>query len=879
MAADDDATAHGPATGAGSAPEALRRVARAEPGRVAVCVTGSDGPELTTYAELDRAVDRLAQALAAELGPPVHGAHRVAVRLHGPLEVVVATLALERAALAVVPVDPSAPIERVEAILADVEAALLLSDVPGDADEVGRRVEHPLGLGVEPVAGLPAAQPSPDALAAVMFTSGSTGTPKGIVVPHAQRQAFARWVDRFWALPDGARVGTLSVGTVGFYEALVRGTVMCGGTLHAYPVRRLGLGALAPWLLEHRIQALPLVPTLLRALVPALPPGLRFPDLTTVVLGAEAPTWEDVRLLRTVLPPGATVYNLYGTTETGSVAGLALPGDAPLGEGRLPAGRAIDGCRIEITGEDGTVLPAGVRGEVTVVTAYGGTGYWNRPEQTRAVWRARPDGTVGCRTGDAGTLGADGVLQCHGRMDHVVKIAGNRVELGEVESALQAADGVAGAAAVGRPDAEGDVRLHAFVTAAADAVLHPAALRGRLARRLPGYMLPDSITILDELPGLPGGKVDRSALPEPALRRERPAAAASSQLEAALVAVWQEVLGREVGADDDFFDLGGDSLRAARAFALMKARLGYDRPISLLLDAPTVALLAAALEAGVDGWEPLVPVRVAGEKPPVFLVHGGGGNVLFARRLAQGLPDGHPVYAFQAPTLSGRASEERTLEELAARYVAEARRCAPDGPYLLFGYSLGGVIAFEMALQLQAAGAQVGLLAMGDSDLPAVAPAPSIPLARRAADRLGELRGLPPQQALRRAARLPGNQARNLPAALRLRGLRRQWREQLAQVAPGAPVDVEFRVAWSLQESGRLLAAYAPARAFDGSVVMVSASESRRDHAGEWAPYVTGKVHVEQVDGRHESLLQGERIDAVAAALAAALGRVGALRS
>ncbi|NHC13589.1 non-ribosomal peptide synthetase [Motilibacter deserti] len=887
MAGEDDrpgperADGAGPADGARAADEALRVVARAVPDRVAVDVTGGQSPERTTYAELDALVGRLAQALVDELGP---APRPVAVRLQGPLAICVVTLGLERAGMPVVPVDPTAPLERVETILADVDAPILLSDVPGDAEAVSRRVEDPLAFAAGPHPGACSSPaPAPDALAAVMFTSGSTGVPKGIVVTQAQRQAFARWVARFWRLPDGARVGMLSAGTVGFYEAVVRGVVMCGGTLHAYPVRRLGLGGLVPWLLAERIQAVPMVPTLLRALVPALPPGLVLADLKAVVLGAEAPTWEDVRMLRTVLPPDATVYNMYGTTETGTVAGLAVPGDEPLGEGRLPAGRAIDGCRIEIVDEDGAPLPAGERGEVTVVTAFGGTGYWNRPEQTRTVWRRRPDGTVACRTGDAGTLGADGVLQCHGRMDSVVKISGNRVDLGEIETALQQLDGVAAAAAVGRPDEAGTVRLEAFVAPTGSTPLVPHVLRSRLARRLPAYMLSDTVVVLPELPRLPGGKVDRRGLPERSAARmlEQPATAASTELEAALVAIWQDVLGlREVGVDDDFFDLGGDSLRAARAFSLMKQRLGYDRPISLLIEAPTVAGLADVLRSGVQGWEPLVPVRVGGGRPPLFLVHGGGGNVLFARRLAAGLPDDQPVYAFQAPTLHGGASDEQTLEELAARYVAEARRCFPDGPYLLFGYSLGGVIAYEMAVQLQQAGAAVRLLAMGDSDAPAGAPpAAAVPLARRAADRLGELRALPPAQRLRRVARLTGNQARNVPVALRMRSLQRQWREQLDAVVDGSPVDVEFRTAWSMQESGRLAAAYRPARRFAGSILMVRAADSSyRDPEQAWAPFVTGQVRVASVDGRHENLLQGARIDEVARLLAAELESAGAVR-
>ncbi len=242
------------------------------------------------------------------------------------------------------------------------------------------------------------------------------------------------------------------------------------------------------------------------------------------------------------------------------------------------------------------------------------------------------------------------MLEHLGRLDHLVKISGNRVELGEVENALARLDGVAAAAASTYVDETDSTRLTACVMPNAGAVLDPRLLRAALSRRLPGYMIPDHIALVDAVPQLPGGKIDRARVAE--LRSTDPGGAsgqgpARTALERSLVTIWRDVLGvEEVGVDDDFFELGGDSIRAARLFVELERQCGIDRPMSLLADAPTIASLALAL-ADDSVWKSLLAVQTNGTKPPLFVVHDGIGSLFYARGLTAELGPDQPIYGIR----------------------------------------------------------------------------------------------------------------------------------------------------------------------------------------------------------------------------------------
>ncbi|HBL31155.1 MAG TPA: non-ribosomal peptide synthetase, partial [Acidobacteria bacterium] len=313
---------------------------------------------------------------------------------------------------------------------------------------------------------------------------------------------------------------------------------------------------------------------------------------------------------------------------------------------------------------------------------------------------------------------ADLDLEFLGRRDHQVKIRGVRVELAEVQSVLRERDGILDAAVIDREDSEGGKFLCAYYVAAEE--VSPSALREHCAARLPEAMVPSTFLRLDELPRTLTGKIDRAALPAPGDAREQaPRVPPRNPLERQLVQIWEEVLNvRPLGVTESFFDMGGHSLLAVRLLARIQRALGVSLPLATLLQAKTVEQLAVVLQEETRKLSPLVEIH-AGDpgRRRLFLVHPIGGTVLSYRNLANHLDPGQPVFALQDPYLEVEGGENvvLSLEEMAAEYLDAIRSVQPRGPYLLGGWSFGGIVAFEMAQQLRAAGEAVDLLALVDT--------------------------------------------------------------------------------------------------------------------------------------------------------------------
>src|SRR6185295_7366109 len=311
------------------------------------------------------------------------------------------------------------------------------------------------------------------------------------------------------------------------------------------------------------------------------------------------------------------------------------------------------------------------------------------------------------------------------RLDHQVKMRGVRIELGEIELALQALPGVREAVVIVREDTPGDARLVAYLTGDA-AQSEVTTLRARLRERLPEAMVPAVFVPLPALPLLPSGKVDRKALPAPDRGPAPGYMAPRNPAEEILAEIWQEVLGLErVGAHDNFFELGGHSLLAVLLMARIEKRFGKSLSLATLFAAPTVESLAALLsrsDGHQQGRSPLVAIQPQGDRPPFFCVHPVGGNVLCYLDLARHLPPDQPFYALQSPEPGG--DQPASIEEMAALYLSELRRIQPEGPYRLGGWSMGGLIAFEMARQLESAGQELDLVVLIDTPPPAAQPGP-----------------------------------------------------------------------------------------------------------------------------------------------------------
>ncbi|GAA5051242.1 amino acid adenylation domain-containing protein [Thermocatellispora tengchongensis] len=569
----------------------------------AVAVSGPEGG--LTYAELLERVDRLSATLRRLGVRP--GAH-IGLCLRRNPGMVVALLAVWAAGGAYVPLDPAFPAERLRLMREDAAADLVLTQ-PGVDRRLLDGVPRVLTIledgtvpGADPAAEPPATGVSPAALAYLIYTSGSTGRPKGVAVPHG---AVGNLIESFASLLGPAEQDRwLAVTTLSFdisvLELLL--PLACGAQVVIAPtstvadgtaLRELAIGATI-------MQATPQTWRLL------LEAGGVPETITTRLCGGEALPRD---LADALLADGARLWNVYGPTETTvwSSAGLVAPAPAPVDLGE-PIGRT----RLYVLDADGDPVPAGKTGELHIGGAGLARGYHGLPAMTAD--RFRPDpfaGVPGARmyaTGDLVRADSEGRLEYLGRGDQQVKIQGHRIELGEIEAVLRAAAGVRQAAVGVHPGADGLPRLIAYVVPADDATVIWPMLRARLRARLPGYMIPAGLVVLDRLPLTPNGKLDRAALPPPDRAAARAVAyrAAETPVEKELAAIWAEVLGlgEPVGVDDDFFDLGGHSLTATKILARMRARMSVSLPLAALFEHPTVAGLAQRLahrdERGLD---------------------------------------------------------------------------------------------------------------------------------------------------------------------------------------------------------------------------------------------------------------------------------------
>jgi amino acid adenylation domain-containing protein len=618
--------------------------------------------EVLSYAELNARADRLARQLRGlGVGPEA----RAAVSLERSPELVTAFLAVWKAGGAVVPIDPAYPRERIEFLLADSGAVVLVSD---DA--------LPEGLETGAPAGGTAADPRN--LAYVLYTSGSTGRPKGVAVEHGSAAAHLREVIRTYGLGPGER--SLFFASPSFDVALEQ---ILAGLLAGATVVLRGPDLWEPADLTRRIAELGLtfvnLPTAYwsrwvreSADLTAAPASLRM-----VLVGGEEMPAESARLWRSSALRTVRLVNGYGPTETVITATLQDIGDPS--SGPVSIGRPLPGRSAHVLDGDGNLLPVGARGEL----ALGGVlarGYLGAPDRTAERFVPDPfsvePGARLYRTGDLVRRRGDGELEFLGRIDGQVKVRGFRVEIGEIEAALRTHPGVREAAVAAVPDAAGSSRLAAWVAPVPGEAPDSSGLRAFLAERLPAFMIPAAWTLLAELPLTPHGKIDRRALPRPSLVFAASAVegwvAPRNAVEEALAGVWAEVLDVErVGAYDDFFHLGGHSLLATQLAARARALFGVELPLSELFEAPTLAGMAERIEAARATGEEVLPPVVRRPRPD------GVAPLSFAQQrlwfLHQLDPESPAYNVPGALRLSGPLlpeALERALGEIMARHEA-----------------------------------------------------------------------------------------------------------------------------------------------------------------------------------------------------------------
>jgi amino acid adenylation domain-containing protein len=521
-----------------------------------------------SYGELNRAANRLARAVLAACP----GVQPVVAGVFPPGERgIIALLAVLKTGKIYLPLDASAPAARLCGILTEAQAALLLSDGEHalsdeppcpilNIREAEKQSDDNLGLKI-----------AAEAPACIIYTSGSTGRPKGVVHLHRNLLHNVRNHTEGYGITEKDRI--LPNGLADLLTAL-----MNGASLFPFSWKADGLLALKERLLEDRITIWTAVPTTLRRFAGALSGEERFPHLRLIKLSGETIYSHDVELCRKYFSKSCVLRPALAMTEAGMVCAHFIRAETEVAEGVVPVGYPVGGKEILFLGEDGRSADDGAVGEIAIRSRFLPAGYWRRPDLTAARFLTDPEG--GDRriylTGDLGRRRPDGLIEHLGRRDSQVKIRGNRVDLTEVEAALQGLEGVSQAAVLALPDGDGQTALFGYFTASRE--LSPTLLRRQLRRRLPDCMIPAGLLGLDQMPLLPNGKVDRRALaqtvPEP-MEEPTPTDPPRTAMEQALARVWCELLGlRAVGRGDNFFDLSGNSLLAIEVAARMEKLTG-----------------------------------------------------------------------------------------------------------------------------------------------------------------------------------------------------------------------------------------------------------------------------------------------------------------
>jgi amino acid adenylation domain-containing protein len=682
-----------------------------------------------SYAELNVRANRLAHLLIADgIGPE----EIVAVALPRSLELIVAMLAVLKAGATYLPLDPDYPAERIRYVLADAKPAFVLT--------VAETLTQPAGAGNGEAPWLVLDQASTRAVvdrypdhdptdadrmqpldrlhpAYIIYTSGSTGIPKGVVVSHASlSNLLCAMRSRFNLGPEDRMLAmttvAFDVSVEDFFGPLTAGATMIltrpGG--HQDPVY------LAELVRAQRVSTAQFVPSMLELFL--LEPATAEAGLTRAWSGGEVLSQElqDAFFARL---PGASLINCYGPTEAG--VDVTYWECRAGRQGTPPIGKPSANTRVYVLDDRLGFVPVGVAGELYVAGAGVARGYLGRPDLTSERFVAcpfEPSGSRMYRTGDLVRWREDGQLLFVARVDDQVKLRGFRIELGEVQSAVTGCPGVAQAAVIIREDRIGDRRLVTYVVSNQGEAVKPGEVRTLLAVRLPDYMVPAAVVVLDCLPLTPNGKLDRKALPAPEAVLEENGRAPRTPQEEILCGLFAEVLGvAGVGIDDNFFDLGGHSLLATRLVSRIRRLLGAELPVRALFEAPTVGGLTGWLDVGdrVTSVPILLPIRSTGTRAPLFCVHPGSGLSWCYAGLATSLPPDRPIYGLQARGIAVSEDLPENIDEMAADYLEQILSIQPTGPYHLLGWSLGGLVAHTMATQLQDRGAEVALLAVLDS--------------------------------------------------------------------------------------------------------------------------------------------------------------------
>ena len=689
------------------------------------------GQELT-YDALNQRANQLACYLQA-LG--VQPDELIAISMNRCMEMVICFLGVMKAGAAYVPIDPDYPRERRSYQLQDaaVRFILIQQHLVEFLPEHNARVICP-DTNWHEIAPYSTENLSrmtdPEHLAYVIYTSGSTGYPKGVMIAHRSMVHHSKAIAQTFNLGSGDRVlqfSSMSFDTIiaEVFPSLVSGATIVLRTEDCISSTRQFL----EFIEQERITILHLPTAFWHGLVSGLS-LLRVPmspDLRLVAVGGEKASRAVYGEWRQLVGQYPRWLNAYGPTENTVTATIFDPiaEDYDLSsKADIPIGRPLPNSQIYILDENLNLVPDGDIGELYIAGPGLARGYLNLAERTASNFVANPYSDRPYdklyRTGDTARYLPNGTLEFIGRIDFQVKIRGFRIELLEIETYLEQYPSVQQGIVLAREDVPGEKRLVAYIIPKHGQPIQVSALRSFLQTKLPAYMIPAAFVVMESFPMTPNGKVDRRGFPEPQvvdLFQYGEVVLPADVLETQLLHIWEQVLNiKPIGTADNFMDLGGTSLLAARLADKIDEKFQQSLPLSIIFQAPTIKQLADILRQGHIPSQSLslVEIQPKGSVPPLFLFEG----VSIYYPLIPYLGRERPIYALISLVKDRMNGPLNQVEAIADYYINELVKVQPEGPYYLAGLSFGGIVAFEVAQKLAAKGQEIGLLVMFDSILP-----------------------------------------------------------------------------------------------------------------------------------------------------------------
>ncbi len=684
-----------------------------------------------TYRELDGKANNVARSL---LNTGVKPGSFIGVFLKRSSQVIIAILGILKAGCAYVPLDPEYPVERLKYIIDDAFLSVILTQhlfqerlsfcssslvfMDGDQGQPSTSMSF---------CPFPASGSGDPAY--VIYTSGTTGKPKGVCCHH--KGAINLLDDMQGRHSLGPKDRCCWWASLNFDASVLEifSSLLSGAALVIVPDHvRIDAPSLMDWLHDNHITSAFLPPMMISDFQQWVEKNPDKSELRCLVTGVESISH---KLMLNILSavPQLKIINAYGPTETAVCATFYTVDPASTEYENTPVGKPLQNVHIHLLSEEGDEVAQGEIGEICIGGIGVSRGYLNQPELNERLFVADP-----CcqdkecrmyRSGDLAYALADGNLVFAGRKDFQIKYLGYRIELGEIETVLRRHPNICEAVVMLREDQPGLKRLVAYVVCNKAFSVNTDELQSFMLQTLPVYMIPSAFVFLNKIPMTSNGKTDRNALPSPHRIFEKKSSYVPPRdhIEKMLVEIWEEVLGvHPIGIKEDFFLLGGHSLLAVRLLLRIQEKITSKITLSALFQALTIEELAHRIRE--DSWRKNISSMVCLQPgvadnllPPLFFIHVLGTGLKFCRPLVKYLGPERPIYGLSIHLLDKQPQVRNRVEDLARFYIREVKEIYPDGPYLLIGFSFGGLVAFEMARQMRLNGDDIRFVALLDSML------------------------------------------------------------------------------------------------------------------------------------------------------------------